>query len=297
MGDTVVLIAPARSISQNEIRQFKEWVEEQGWKIEFAPNVFEVFHQFSGTDQHRAQDLIWAFGHPTAKAIFCARGGYGSIRTLNAADKILGSFCDWLSLQSPKWFVGFSDMTTIHSALQSIGCSSIHGPLASQWSTKHNWASTNQHRLVDVLNGKKTQMDFSELPNINLKSFQGMLIGGNLSLIYASLGTKYQLETSGKVVLIEDVDEYLYHIDRMLIALDMAGVFNEISGLLVGSMVEMKDNTVPFGFSARDSITSLLGNRGFPIVFDVPIGHNEQNIAVKLGFDCTFEGNIFTQIA
>jgi muramoyltetrapeptide carboxypeptidase len=130
---------------------------------------------------------------------------------------------------------------------------------------------------------------------VRSRPFAGELLGGNLSLLYASLGTSVQPNTAGKVLFIEDLDEYYYHIDRMLFSLKLAGLFDGIKGLLVGSMIDMNDNAVPFGRSVKTMITELLVDCDFPIVFDVPVGHDEENISIKLGADCNFENSTLTQ--
>jgi muramoyltetrapeptide carboxypeptidase len=143
--------------------------------------------------------------------------------------------------------------------------------------------------------GDIVSLDLSNSDVVRSKPFAGELVGGNLSLLYASLGTSVQPNTAGKVLFIEDLDEYYYHIDRMLFSLKLAGLFDGIQGLLVGSMIDMNDNSVPFGRSVKTMITELLACYDFPIIFDVPVGHDEENISIKLGADCNFENSILTQ--
>jgi len=281
-GDTVLLIAPSRSVSESDVAAFSRWVSAQGWRLEYAPNLFEVEHQFAGSDEHRAEDLIWAITHPTAKAIFTARGGYGCVRTVSKAEELCDAMVGMSSLiellkQSPaKWLVGFSDITWLHLLFAKANFQSIHGPVATQWNLTVSLHLSNS----DV---------------VRSKPFAGELVGGNLSLLYASLGTSVQPNTAGRVLFIEDLDEYYYHIDRMLFSLKLAGLFDGINGLLVGSMIEMNDNAVPFGRSVKTMITELLACYDFPIIFDVPVGHDEENISIKLGADCNFENSILTQ--
>jgi len=294
-GDTVLLVAPARNVNQGDLREFEAWINGQGWILELAPNLFSVDNQFAGTDEQRANDLIWALSHPTAKAIFTARGGYGSVRTLEAMKKKLGDLDCWLQTQHPKWFVGFSDVTTIHLWLQKNNWVSIHGPVATQWSLQHESSEKNQLQLSNALNGSSLLFEIDRVNVYHQATFNGELIGGNLSLLYASLGTDLQPITDGKVLLIEDLDEYLYHVDRMLMACKNAGLFNNIQALLVGSMIDMNDNAVPFGKTVKEMILDLLGEANFPVVFDVPMGHDKQNYAVKLGAVCNFDNSTLTQ--
>ena len=300
-GDTVLLIAPSRSVSESDVAAFSRWVSAQGWLLEYAPNLFEVEHQFAGSDQHRAEDLVWAITHPTAKAIFTARGGYGCVRTVSKAEELCDAMVGISSLiellkQSPaKWLVGFSDITWLHLLFAKANFQSIHGPVATQWNLTHGHIDQNISHLAKTLMGDIVSLDLSSSDVVRSKPFAGELVGGNLSLLYASLGTSAQPNTAGKVLFIEDLDEYYYHIDRMLFSLKLAGLFDGIQGLLVGSMIDMNDNTVPFGRSVKTMITELLADCDFPIVFDVPVGHDEENISIKLGADCNFENSTLTQ--
>ena len=300
-GDTVLLIAPSRSVSESDVAAFSRWVSAQGWLLEYAPNLFEVEHQFAGSDQHRAEDVIWAITHPTAKAIFTARGGYGCVRTVSKAEELcdaMGGISSLIELlkQSPaKWLVGFSDITWLHLLFAKANFQSIHGPVSTQWNLTHGHIDQNISHLAKTLMGDIVSLDLSNSDVVRSKPFAGELVGGNLSLLYASLGTSVQPNTAGKVLFIEDLDEYYYHIDRMLFSLKLAGLFDGIQGLLVGSMIDMNDNTVPFGRSVKTMITELLSGYDFPIVFDVPVGHDEENISIKLGADCNFENSTLTQ--
>ena len=324
-GDTVLLIAPSRSVSEADVGAFSGWVKAQGWKLEYAPNLFEVEHQFAGSDQHRAEDVIWAITHPTAKAIFTARGGYGCVRTVSKAEELsnamqgqlrggdslgeyplegnamtsgvnLDSGLVQLLKHSPaKWLVGFSDITWLHLLFSKANFQSIHGPVATQWNLMHGYIDQNISHLAKTLQGGDVSLDISNSDVVRSKPFAGELVGGNLSLLYASLGTPVQPNTTGKVLFIEDLDEYYYHVDRMLFSLKLAGLFDGIKGLLVGSMIDMNDNAVPFGRAVKTMITELLAGYDFPIVFDVPVGHDEENISIKLGAECNFENSILTQ--
>jgi len=300
-GDTVLLIAPSRSVSESDVAAFSRWVSAQGWLLEYAPNLFEVEHQFAGSDQHRAEDVIWAITHPTAKAIFTARGGYGCVRTVSKAEELcdtiggISSLFELLKQSPAKWLVGFSDITWLHLLFAKANFQSIHGPVATQWNLTHGHIDQNISHLAKTLMGDIVSLDLSNSDVVRSKPFAGELVGGNLSLLYASLGTSAQPNTAGKVLFIEDLDEYYYHIDRMLFSLKLAGLFDGIQGLLVGSMIDMNDNTVPFGRSVKTMITELLADCDFPIVFDVPVGHDEENISIKLGADCNFENSTLTQ--
>ena len=300
-GDTVLLIAPSRSVSEADVAAFSMWVDSQGWKLEYSPNLFEVEHQFAGSDQNRAEDLIWAITHPTAKAVFTARGGYGCVRTVSKAEELcdakagIAGLLNLLKHSPAKWLVGFSDITWLHLLFAKANFQSIHGPVATQWNLTHEHIDQNISHLAKTLMGDIVSLDLSNCDVVRSRPFAGELLGGNLSLLYASLGTSLQPNTTGKVLFIEDLDEYYYHIDRMLFSLKFAGLFDGIKGLLVGSMIDMNDNAVPFGRSVKTMITELLADCDFPIIFDVPVGHDEENISIKLGAECNFENSILTQ--
>ncbi len=301
LGDTVLLIAPSRSVSEADVAAFSRWVDSQGWKLEYSPNLFEVEHQFAGSDKHRVEDLIWAITHPTAKAIFTARGGYGCVRTVSKAEELcdamvgIAGLLNLLKHSTAKWLVGFSDITWLHLLFAKANLQSIHGPVATQWNLTHGQIDQNISHLAKTLMGDIVSLDLSNCDVVRSKPFAGELLGGNLSLLYASLGTSLQPNTVGKVLFIEDLEEYYYHIDRMLFSLKLAGLFDGIKGLLVGSMLDMNDNSVPFGRSVKTMITELLSGYDFPIIFDVPVGHDEENISIKLGAECNFENSILTQ--
>ncbi len=199
---------------------FSRWVSAQGWRLEYAPNLSDVEHQFAGSDQHRAEDLIWAITHPTAKAIFTARGGYGCVRTVSKAEELCDAMVGMSSLiellkQSPaKWLVGFSDITWLHLLFAKANFQSIHGPVATQWNLTHGHIDQNISHLAKTLMGDIVSLDLSNSDVVRSKPFAGELVGGNLSLLYASLGTSAQPNTVGKVLFIEDLDEYYYHVPK-----------------------------------------------------------------------------------
>jgi muramoyltetrapeptide carboxypeptidase len=207
----------------------------------------------------------------------------------------MSSLIELLKQSPAKWLVGFSDITWLHLLFAKANFQSIHGPVATQWNLTHGHIDQNISHLAKTLMGDIVSLDLSNSDVVRSKPFAGELVGGNLSLLYASLGTSVQPNTAGKVLFIEDLDEYYYHIDRMLFSLKLAGLFDGIQGLLVGSMIDMNDNSVPFGRSVKTMITELLACYDFPIIFDVPLGHDEENISIKLGADCNFENSRLTQ--
>lgn len=286
-GDTIAIIAPARFIEPFEIIAFEKWANSCGWNVITSPNLFGKFHQFSGTADERSADIEWALNLDSVKAVFCARGGYGCSQLLEKIKNL-----DFLG--KPKWWVGFSDITTLHLMLQNRGLASIHGPMVMQFNVNHSFHEVNQRYLFNALSGKSINIGLRENEIVNRNQFNGYLVGGNLSLIYG-YATIQKMNNEGKVIFIEDLDEYNYHIDRMIVSLKCGGFFDGISALIVGSMLDMKDNAIPFGSNAKEIILNHLGKLGFPIIFDFPSGHDKENIAMKLGMYCTFEDHTFIQ--
>jgi len=298
-GDTVLILATARSISEEEILPFCNWATSKGLKVERAPNLFQKVHQFAGNDQQRAEDLLWALSHPTAAAVFCARGGYGSLRTIKKLTEIsiknqpnFNETEAFASIWKPKLFVGFSDVTVLHSWLNKNNWVSLHGPVVAQWS--NNDFEETLYSLEQAVFEGKVAIKIEPLPSV--KPFTGRLVGGNLSLIYALQGTKYQIQTQNAVLLLEDLDEYLYHVDRMLQSLDLAEVFHNVRAIIVGGMSQMHDNQIPFGKTAEDIIRETIAKYQIPAIFNVPIGHLSTNNSVFLGTDITFDGIQISQI-
>jgi len=287
-GDTIAIIAPARFIEPKEIKSFESWANHCGWKVLTAPNTFGKFHQFSGTVDERVNDIKWALENPEVKAVFCARGGYGCTQLIGKIEKF-----DFIT--KPKWWIGFSDITTLHLTLQNQGLPSIHGPMVMQFNLNHEHHELNQRHLYNALSGIANHFGLRNYEMVNAVPFEGQIIGGNLSLLFAHSGISKQ-NFIEKVLFIEDLDEYLYHIDRMICSLKLGGTFSGLKALIVGSMIDMKDNTIPFGKNVKEIILEHLENEGFPIIFDFPAGHDQQNIALKLGMNCTFDGHTFSQI-
>lgn len=288
-GDKVAIVSPSRFWEKNTASDaFIYWAQQQGWEVVQAPHLGCKLNQLGGTDEQRLHDIQWALQHPEIKAVFAARGGYGSIRLFQELEKL-----DFTS--NPKWWIGFSDFTVIHSLLQNQGLSSIHGPMPMQWNSKDENQVLNASKLASVLRGDGLQWQVDLNNSDFLQPFQGKIVGGNLSIVYAlSAAHRFSVD-AGDVLLLEDLDEYLYHVDRMIQSLKISGVFAKLGALVVGSMSDMHDNAVPFGFSAHEIILSAVQEYQIPVIFNAPIGHESTNYAVKLGMDCIFDGQVFKQ--
>ncbi len=282
-GDIIGITATARKISAEELEYAVKSIESRGYKVKFAPNLFAVEHQFAGSDEQRKNDLQSLIEDKDVKAILIARGGYGTMRII---DEI-----DFNALrENPKWLIGYSDVTVLHSALNLQNIASLHATMPINFSKNEEATNT----LFDVVAGQKISYNYNYNTSVNKDLFKqgnvtAPIVGGNLSLIYAMQGSKTDINTKGKILFLEDLDEYLYHIDRMILSLKRAGKFDDLAGLIVGGMSDMKDNLVPFGHSAEEIISHHLKDKNYPICFDFPCGHIDRNLALPLGLIAALE--------
>lgn len=271
-GDTVAIVATARKISKNEIEPSVEILENWGLKVILAPNLFKENNQFAGTDKDRAIGLQWTLDNKNIKAVFVARGGYGTLRIIDNIS--LGKF-----IERPKWIVGYSDTTILHSHLYNNGVATIHGTMPFQF-TQNEEATES---LRKILFGEKQEYE-SPGHVLNRKGeAKGEIVGGNLSLLYALSGSESDINTKGKILFIEDLDEYLYHVDRMMLQLKRSGKLKHLRGLIVGGMSDMKDNKVPFGKTVEEIIFDAVKEYKYPICFNFPAGHISKNLAFYIG--------------
>jgi muramoyltetrapeptide carboxypeptidase len=281
-GDTVIIVSTARKVSRMEIKPAIDLLTSWGLNVQTGKNLYKSDNQFSGTDEERAGDLQRAL-NSKAQAILFARGGYGTVRIIDAID--------WKRfIKNPKWLIGFSDLTVLHSHIQrNCGIQSLHGPMA------FNLAGLNATCLnvyKETLFGSPLRYSSSKqqphLEKLNRKGkAKGRLIGGNLSVLYSALGSPSDIDTEGKILFLEDLDEYLYHIDRMMINLKRNGKLKGLAGLIVGGMNDMKDNTIPFGKTAEEIIHEAVAEYSFPVVYGFPAGHIPNNYPLILGSEVT----------
>lgn len=271
-GDTILIIAPARARNKEQLAPAINILQNWGLHVELGRNLFKTHHQFAGTDMERAEDLQWAIHHKTAKAVLIAGGGYGTLRIIDAVN--------FNPLKkNPKWFIGYSDTTVIQCRLQKLKIACIHGTMAFQFN-KNLTATQSVKRL---LFGKPTsyQMPFTKLNKPGIT--EGIVVGGNLSLLYALSGSVDDLNTKNKILFIEDLDEQLYHIDRMILQLKRSGKLSHLKGLIIGGMTEMKDNAVPYGKTAEEIISDAIKEYNYPVCFNFPSGHIKKNMAIYFG--------------
>lgn len=280
-GDRIRIISPSGKVSKDKVLQGIELLHDEGFEVITGRHVFDRHFQYAGTDQQRAADFQEAINDVETKAIICARGGYGSIRIIEKLD-----FSPML--RHPKWLVGFSDITVFHLVLNRLGIASIHGVMPAFFLENKKPSKSFFSLIKTLLSGVSS---IETVPHsLNRTGFAaGELIGGNLSLIYSLQGTPWQIETNGKILLLEDLSEYLYHIDRMMQNLKLSGKLSELSGLVIGGFTEMQDNESPFGKSAYEIIREAVEEYNYPVCFDVPSGHIPKNLSLLLGANYQLE--------
>ncbi len=273
-GDKIALVAPARKVSPEEMQPAIDKLQSWGFEVVKGMYLFESDRQFAGTDQQRWADLQMMLDDASVKAILFARGGYGMVRII---DKL-----DFQRFEkSPKWLIGFSDVTVLHSHI-NLHCKTetLHAPMAI------NFPKTPERILENlrlVLAGKSVHYDLSAHLFNRPGKATAELIGGNLSLLYALAGTESDVHTKGKILFLEDLDEYLYHIDRMMMNLKRTGKLKSLKGLIVGAMNDMKDNTIPFGKSAEEIILDAVKEYNYPVCFGFNAGHLDENNPIVFG--------------
>ncbi len=274
IGDKIGIVASARKVNSLELKEAIDIFTHWGLESILGKNIFKEHHQFAGTDDERLLDLQTMLDDDQIKAISFARGGYGTVRIL---DKI-----DWtVFIKKPKWLIGFSDITVIHSYVtQNLSIETIHAIMPLNFDTASNEAIIS---LRKSLFGDSISYEINNHPLNRKGNTKAPIIGGNLSMIHTLTGSNADINTEGKILFIEDLDEYLYHIDRMIINLKRSGKLSKIKGLLVGGMTIMNDNTIPFGKEAYEIIQEHTAEYDYPICFDFPAGHFPDNRALILG--------------
>jgi len=279
VGNKISIISTARKISLKEITPAVNILKSWGLEVILANNIFKENNQFAGTVEQRSAALQSAIDNEDIKAILCARGGYGSVQII---DNI-----DFSCLQkSPKWIVGFSDVTVLHSHLNNLGFATLHATMPINF-------PTNTHKSIEslknVLFGNEKQVECKVHPFNKYGEVEAEIVGGNLSILYSLLGSPSDINTDQKILLIEDLDEYLYHIDRMIINLKRNGKLEKLKGMIVGGMCDLNDNDIRFGETAEEIILKHTRDYDFPICFGFPAGHLDDNRAIKFGVKSKLE--------
>ena len=280
-GDTIAIVATARKNIDDNLKPAIALAKSWGLEVVIGKSIGLDDHQLAGTDEQRAADFQTMIDNPNIKAIWCVRGGYGTARMLDLVD--FSKF-----KESPKWVIGFSDVTVLHSHLNTLGIASIHGIMP----VNVEKASTEvEETLRKSLFGETLEYKVSCENENKLGVAEGELVGGNLSILYSLMGSESQVNCKGKILFLEDLDEYLYHIDRMMLSLKRCGCFEGLNGLVVGSFIKMHDNEIPWGKTAHQIILDVTKKYNFPIVFNFPAGHIHDNNTLIFGKKVSLNSN------
>lgn len=276
-GSKIAIAATARKVSWEEIQPACTFLESKGFKPIIPEGLFSEQNQFAGSDEHRANLLQQLLNDSSIEAILIARGGYGTVRMIDQLN--------WEKFRlNPKWIIGFSDITVLLNHINhQIGYAGIHGPMAFNFQPER-FEENSAKRLVNLIQGQGNSFTFPAHERNTWRgesALEGTLFGGNLSVIYSLLGSPSLFKPENGLLFLEDLDEYLYHLDRMMMGLKRAGFLNGLKGILVGDMSDMKDNLVPFGKNALEIIAEHAGS--IPLVAGLPCGHEKRNLPLVMG--------------
>ena len=280
-GDTVAVLATARKNTDDNLKPAIDLLKSWGLEVVIGSTIGLDNNQLAGTDEQRAADFQQQLNNPNIKAIWCVKGGYGTVRMIDLLDFTAFK-------KNPKWIVGFSDVTVLHNHLNTLGFKSIHGimPVTVAKATPEAIET-----LRIALFGEKLKYEIDPFMMNRPGKATGELVGGNLSILYSLFGSPSAIDCTDKILFIEDLDEYLYHIDRMMINLKRNGCLESIKGIVVGSMTKMKDNDIPWGKNAIEIIEDVTKTYHIPVLYNFPAGHIQDNRALILGDIVTINVN------
>ena len=277
-GDTVAKVAPSGILNdrEREVQQAVELLKSWNLNVIVGSHVFSKADHFAGTDEERCEDFQNVLDNPRISAIWCARGGYGTVRIL---DKL-----DYTQFKKhPKWLIGYSDVTALHNQVHNAGVQSIHALMCVSLTEDLTEIEASVSSFKEAIFGNPRNYVLEGSNYNRIGEASGPLVGGNLTMLHTMLGSEESIDTSGKILFIEEIGEYKYHIDRMLQSLKRAGYFDNCNGLIVGDMSKMRTNTTLWGTSVEQLIRDALTDYDFPIAFNMPAGHEKDNRALILG--------------
>ena len=277
-GDTVAIVAPSGILKsrEREVQQAVDLLKSWGLHAIVGKHVFSKSNHFAGTDEERCADLQNAMDDPKISAIWCARGGYGTVRVL---DKL--NYTEFK--KNPKWIIGYSDITALHNQVHNEGFQSLHALMCVSLTKDLNDVKESISTFKSAIFGNPENYTLEGSQYNREGETSGELVGGNLTMLHTMLGSDTSLDTTGKILFIEEIGEYKYHIDRMLQSMKRAGYFDNLNGLVVGDMSRMRKNTTLWGTSVEQLILDALEEYDFPITFNMPAGHEKDNRALVLG--------------
>lgn len=278
-GDTVAIVSTARKNIEDNLKPTIDLLEGWGLKVKLGTTIGLDYYQLAGTDEQRAADFQEQLDNPSIKAIWCVRGGYGTVRII---DKL--NFTRFK--ESPKWIIGFSDVTVLHSHLNRMGFESLHAIMPVSVARATDEAKDS---LSKALFGEQLTYTLTCDALNHLGKAKGELVGGNLSILYSLLGSESAIDCKEKILFLEDLDEYLYHIDRMMMNLKRNGCLSSLKGIVIGGMTKMNDNEIPWGRNALEIIEETVKELNIPIIYNFPAGHLQDNRALIFGRQITME--------
>ncbi|WP_304196387.1 LD-carboxypeptidase [Flavobacterium alvei] len=281
-GDTIMIVAPAGFVPDStEIDPGIELAKSWGLEVIVGKNAFKKHNHFAGTDEERQTDLQLALDDKKIKAIWCSRGGYGTVRIIDQLDFTAFE-------KNPKWVIGFSDITTLHTTIHNLGIATIHATMPGGMKRASDEA---KQTLYKALFGYSYGLEIASNPLNKKGSAKGVLIGGNLSIVNSMIGSVSEVNTNGKILFIEDVGEDLYRVDRMMYTLKRTGALKNLKGLIVGDFDYNIEKDTLFGGTHREIILNAVKEYHYPVIFDFPAGHIRDNRALIFGKEITIEVN------
>ena len=277
-GDTVAIVAPSGILKDrtDEVEQAKRLLKSWGLNYVVGKHVFSKGNHFAGTDDERCEDVQKALDDPKISAIWAARGGYGTVRILDKLDYTKFK-------KKPKWIIGYSDITALHNQVHNEGFQSIHAMMCVSLSDDNKGLDETIATFKDALFGKPLSYTLEGSIYNRTGNVTAPLVGGNLTVLHTMLGSTTSIDVSGKILFIEEIGEYEYHIDRMLQSLKRAGYFDNCKGVIVGDITKVRKNTTAWGVPVQQLILDALSGYDFPIAFNMPAGHERDNRAMILG--------------
>ena len=277
-GDTVAIVAPSGILKDrtDEIELAKKLLKQWGLNYVIGKHVFSKGNHFAGTDDERCEDFQKAMDDPKISAIWSARGGYGTVRILDKLDYTRFK-------KKPKWIIGYSDITALHNQVHNEGFQSLHAMMCVSLSEENIGLDETIATFKETIFGKPLSYTLEGSTYNRVGSASAPLVGGNLTVLHTMLGSKTNIDVSGKILFIEEIGEYEYHIDRMLQSLKRAGYFDNCKGVIVGDITKVRKNTTAWGTSVEQLIVDALSEYDFPIAFNMHAGHERDNRAMILG--------------
>ena len=281
-GDTIGIVCPSGTLSAKKAATCISTLEAWGYKVKIGKTLGTQHHYFSATDEARAADLQEMLDDKNVQAVLCGRGGYGMSRIIDALD--FKKF-----KKHPKWVIGFSDITLLHNHFtQVLKTASLHAPMAGAF---NNGGATNEWvlSLKHALQGKKANYKAEVHAHNKLGKATGKLVGGNLTLVAHAVGTVSELQTKNTILFLEDIGEYKYNIDRMMLQLKRSGMLKSLAGLVVGGFTQTKDSDPAFGATVYEIIEAAVAAYNYPVCYDFPVSHDKENYAIKHGMEYALE--------